>query len=336
MELRYPLLFIVLIIITIVYLIKSKNQKTAYKSGSKIANTNFIKNTDYYKIQLKKYLIIKKIISVCCITSIFASILLLARPNKLTINNPKEYNRDIFLCLDVSSSVDELNKELVNNLKDTVKSLKNERFGISIFNASSVTLVPLTDDYEYVVDALDQIEKSINANNSLYSNSLDDDYFYTRNYIISGTQENADTRGSSLIGDGLASCVYNFSNLDEERTRIIIFSTDNDLAGTPIVSLNKAAEISKNKKIKVFGIGPSLITDKNKSEFKEAVEKTAGKYYDQDNSNVKSIVQDIEKTSKSLLNKQSEATKNDIPELPFIVLLLSSSTLLILNKKVII
>ena len=33
--------------------------------------------------------------------------------------------------------------------------------------------------------------------------------------------------GSSLIGDGLASCVLRFDRLDEERARSIVFATDN-------------------------------------------------------------------------------------------------------------
>ena len=33
-----------------------------------------------------------------------------------------EYNRDIFLCMDVSFSVNDLNKEIVDALKDTVNN----------------------------------------------------------------------------------------------------------------------------------------------------------------------------------------------------------------------
>lgn len=268
-----------------------------------------------------------------CLIAILAASLLLARLIKIDTTNLDQYNRDIFLCMDVSASVDELNLELVNSLKKTVESLNGERFGISIFNSSSVTLVPLTEDYDYVLNVLNEIQRSIEVNNST-SAYTQGDYFYISNYIISGTQEGADLRGSSLIGDGLASCIYSFSNLEEERTRIIILSTDNDLAGTPYVTLSQAADISKKKNIRVFGIGTNSISKNDQEDFRNAMIKTGGKYYSHSTSTVKDIVNDIENTSKSLLKTQPQKQEIDIPQLPFIILLLAITTLFILKQKV--
>ena len=336
MELRYPFLIILIIVLIIVYFLLSKNKKNIFTIGTKIANTNYIKNTKYYKKKRKEYNIIKKILILIFVTSITCCTILIARLTKIETNNIEQYNRDIFLCMDVSNSVDELNVELVDSLKDTVNELQGERFGISIFNTSSVVLVPLTDDYDYVINILNEIQKSIESKSSTnYSSYSDDDYFYVRNYIYSGTSENNLTRGSSLIGDGLASCVYNFSNLDEERTRIIIFSTDNDLQGTPLVTLDEAADISKSKNIKVFGIGTKFMTEHNKSDFKSAVEKTGGKFYEHSTSTVNNIVNDIELTSKSLLKNQIETKKTDIPQIPFILLIISIIGIITISRKVV-
>lgn len=336
MEIRYPILIIIIAISIICYLVFPKKKDEEYTTDSKIANTNYLKNTDYYKKKIKEYNILKRIIYLTLIGGIVASTILISRLAKVETVNIEEYNRDIFLCMDVSSSVDELNMELVDSLKKTIKELHGERFGISIFNTSSVILVPLTDDYNYVNDVLDNIKKSIKANNQFsYSSVKDDNYFYIHKYIYSGTLEGNETRGSSLIGDGLASCVYSFSNLDEKRTRIIIFSTDNDLSGKPLVSLDKAAEISKSKGIKVFGLGTQIMKSNDRLEFKNAIEKTNGKFYEQSNMAVNNIVQDIEKTSKSLLKDQVETKEVDIPEAPFILLVISIFGFIVISKKVI-
>lgn len=337
MELRHPFIFIILLISISLLIFFSKKKTIKFQNGTKIANTSFIRKNEYFQQLLKKYNLLKKIILTSAIISIFISIILLSRPNKIETRNQKEYNRDIFLCMDISSSVDELNMELIENLKETITSLKNERFGISIFNTSSVTLVPLTDDYEYVIKTLDEIKNSIKVNNPiLYDNTpLDENYLYSKSYIRSGTLEGSETRGSSLIGDGLASCIFNFSNLEEDRTRIIIFSTDNDLAGTPIVTLNKASQISKDKNIKVFGVGTTIMKNTDRTNFKKVVELTGGKFYDQNKSSVKNIISDIEKTSKSLLEKNTNTTKTDTPELFFIILVLTSTIFIILSKQVI-
>ena len=335
MAIKYPLLIILLPLLIGLFLFLTKEKKKEKTKGSKIANTNFLKESDYYKKLFHDYKYYKTMTVVSFVVAIISSIILCSRLQKVETNNINEYKRDIFLCMDVSASVDDLNMKLVSNLKNTVKSLKGERFGISIFNTTSVIVSPLTDDYEFILDSLDEIEKSIKANNSFSTTSIfNDDYYYIRNYIYSGTVEDWESRGSSLIGDGLASCIYSFPRLKEDRSRTIIFSTDNDLQGTPIVSLEEAAKISKNNNIVVYGIGTKYMKDKNSRDFKKAVKITGGKYYTQSNEAVNSIVKDIEKSSKSLIDTKIETKQTDIPRVPFILLMLSIGTIAIYSKKV--
>lgn len=334
MEIRNPILLIIGILIIIVIPFIFKRKKQQYNIGTKIANTKFLKENSYYQAKIKKYKKLTLILKATCIIAMITSTILLARISKIEKVDSTEYNRDIFLCMDASSSVDELNLELVSNLKDTVKSLKGERLGISIFNTSSIVLVPLTDDYNYILDTLDNLEKSLKQVNS---EDYDiDDYLTSSNYLMSGTLEGADTRGSSLIGDGLASCVFSFPNLEEERTRIIIFSTDNDLAGTPIVTLEEAANISKNKNVIVYGIGTEYMYEKNRTEFKNAVLKTNGEYYDFNKNSGQKIINSIEKQSKSLLKEDNKTYMVDFPQIPFLILLISIIILFIIERKVII
>lgn len=332
MELIYPFILIIGIPIIIFLAVSNLKSKDLYENGKKIANTRYIKELPYYKNILKKYKILTYIIQGICLLSIIMSLILLSRPAKIdTKENPK-YARDIFLCMDVSQSVDELNIELVDNLKKTVNSLKGEQFGISIFNSSSVLISPLTDDYKYVINELDKMYDSFDIN--IKGDSSLEKWGISE-YIVSGTLEGADERGSSLIGDGLASCVYNFSNLEEERSRIIIFSTDNELAGTPLITLQNAANLCKEKKIIVFGIAPDTIKDEDEITLKKAIETTGGKYYTMSSKNqVKSIVENIENTSKNLIEGQVETRKIDQPQIPFCILVISIIVLFILDKKV--
>lgn len=342
MELRYPIILVIGIIIIFVFIFFPSKKKREFKDGTKIANTTYLKRNKIFQEKLKKYQTVVIALKSICIFSIIISLILLSRPNKIDTKSSNEYNRDIVLCMDISASVYELDAGLVSNLKNTVSSLKGERFSISIFNTTSVTLSPLTDDYEYILSILEDVEKGINM--TLNSASLLDssqydytEYFYYTNYIQDGTLENAEERGSSIIGDGLASCVYNFSNLEEERTRIIIFSTDNEDAAEPgkaIVSLNDAAALARKKGIVVFGIGTKGIQTQYEEEFKSAIQNNGGKYYSESAESIESIINGIEKTSKSLLPGRVETKRIDMPEIPFILLIISTSFLIFISKKV--
>lgn len=332
MELIYPLvIFIGVPIIALLVFIKLK-KPMSYDKGKKIANTKYVEKIEYYKEAMKKYKMLSISTKVVCVVAILMSLVLLSRPAKIDTTSSVAYNRDIFLCMDVSMSVDELNQKLVGTLKETVKSLNGERFGISIFNTSSVLLVPLTDDYDYILSVLDNLEESFKANIDM---DFSNDSMYIRDYIQSGTLVGNEERGSSLIGDGLASCIYNFSNLEEDRSRVVIFSTDNDLAGKEIITLQEASQLAKSKNVTVFGIAPDTISAEKESQFKQAVELTGGNYYtDTSSTTVKDIVNEIEKKGKSLIKGQKQVTKIDIPQVPFIILLISLMALFILNKKV--
>lgn len=281
MELIYPfVLYIGLPILVILSLMKFKRKEDVYKNGTKIANTRYAENIPLFKEIMKKYIIIVTAIKAVSIISIIAALVMISRPAKVEVSKSSKYNRDIFLCMDTSTSVDELNLKLVDNFRDTVKKLKGERIGITIFNTSSVVLVPLTDDYNYVLNTLDELEKAIKYSMNPGSVTDLDEASYLNTYIRSGTIVGNEVRGSSLIGDGLASCTYNFPNIkeDKDRTRIIILSTDNDLAGSPIVTLEEAADICKSENITVFGIAPTLGDEGKKSKMKEAVENTGGTF----------------------------------------------------------
>ncbi len=302
-----------------------------FQKGRKVANTSFVEETPYYKKLIRQYKFF------CIITfgslwiAIVICVVMLARPAKIDIIHPDIHNRDIFLCMDISDSVDELNLDICDELRNVVKELDGERFGISIFNGQSVLLVPLTSDYDYVLRTLDKLEASFEY--SLDSDYDDDDLdsFEIYQYKYEGTLSD---RGSSFIGDGLASCLYSFPDLKEnkERSRLIVFTTDNELNGTPLVPLEEAARLCKKNDVKVFAIAPENVTDE--ASFKKSIESTGGKYYRVNSSRIfDELVDDIQKTDTSVM-EDVKIVISDQPETLFICLLMLISIYFIFSRKV--
>lgn len=335
MELRWPFVIVLGIVLIIGLIIfKFKKRNIDYLGGKRVSNTKYVKKLALYQDILKRYKILVMFIEGFFVAAMVFCILMLSRPAFVDKVRTDEYNRDIFLCMDVSTSVNKLNLEIVESLKETVRTLKGERFGITIFNSSAVTIVPLTDDYDYVESVLDQISTSINA----YSNYGNRNY-YDYYYLFEGTLEGNTIYGPSLIGDGMVSCVNSFSQLEEdsERTRIAIFSTDNDVPPTskPVFTIEEAGRYSKNHNVIIYGIATANIKASNLTTFRNAVETTGGELYEESSGEtVDSIVKNIEKTSKNFIEGKEETIRMDIPEVPFIILLSCMLVLFILTKRV--
>lgn len=340
MELKHYSLIVTgifVIILLIAFLLFNINKgRKSYGSGKRIVNNFNLDDDPYFKKKLVKYKIYTFALIAAFILSIAVCFFMLARPYKTQSHSEKLYNRDILLCIDISTSVDALNMNLVDELKDTVSQLDGERFGIVIFNTSPVTVIPLTNDYEYIVEQLDLIKESLKSRIS-YNDGYDYDdiveYLYMDQYISSGTLVGNAERGSSLIGDGLASAAYEFSDENNERTKIIIFTSDNDLQGTPLFTLEEAAKVCKENDITVFGVGTKEMYEENMEEMKSAVESTGGKFFLEESSGTfDQIVTEIEKLSKSLLSEKTEIKEIEIVETPFVILLLLVSTMILLVK----
>lgn len=329
MELVFPWVLYIGIPIIIVLVIFRFKKKHTYVNGKKVANTKYIEELPYYKKIVKRYQILQFAVKLLYLICIAICICMIARPATIETIDPNASNRDIFLCMDVSGSMYGLNSEICGKLKETVKGLNGERFGITIFNGQAVLAVPLTKDYEYIIKSLDTMQTAFDQyNNGQDYTEYDHDAF---SYINGGTSSSL---GSSLIGDGLASCVYNFSDLEEDkdRSRIIIFSTDNYLAGDSTVSLDEATDLCKKKNIRVYGLTIQNVNEE--LNFKNAIEKTGGKFYKcTSNDAVYNIINEIEKIETSDIEDKILII-TDRPKILFICLLVVLFILFILQRKV--
>lgn len=333
MEVRYQFmlyvaiaLFVILFVLAFVPL-NTKRKK--YKKGKKAANAFYISQDGVFKRKMAAYKVFTFFTVFFCCLSIVTASLMMARPFRKETVVEEKYTRDIFLCIDISSSVDSLNAHLIDELKTIVDEMKGERFGLVIFNTSPVLLVPLTDDYNYILDELDHIHEE------LESRYMGDMFFYDDDYISSGTLVGCETRGSSLIGDGLASTVFNFPELEEdkERTRLIIFSTDNDLNGEPLISLDEAAEICVRHNVRVYGIGIEDMNKHRREEMRRAIKATGGRFYEENVSGShRSIVEDIERETKSFIQEEPVDKETEFVEIPFIILMSLVTVMLVFSR----
>lgn len=331
MELVFPLAIYVGIPLAIILLFLGFKKKEVFDKGQKVANTYFIEQTPLYKQLVRKYKCFSFLALGGLWVSLILAIVMLARPADIDQINPELHNRDIFICMDISDSVDELNLQICDELKEVVKELNGERFGITIFNGQSVLLVPLTTDYQYVQETLDKLRASFDFNlNDEYEIGDWDGYeLYT--YKYEGTLSDY---GSSFIGDGLASCLYNFPDLKEnsERSRLIIFTTDNELNGTPLVTVEEAAALCKKNDVKVFAVTPENIVDRDI--FRKAMNSTGGGFYEVTSSRVfKQLTDDIKLTDASVM-EDVKTIVTDQPETLFIWLLVCLTIYFVFGRKV--
>lgn len=340
MEIKYPIIILISVIVFFVFFFLNKDKKEKVRNKNKIANTSIIKNTSEFKNIIKKYRFFLYFIYVLVFICVLSSSLLSSRiVEEKTISN-EIYNRDIMLCMDVSGSVIELDADLINTYLDVVKGLKGERFGISIFNTSSVLILPLTDDYEYINDTLINLAKGMDLMIDYDSHpefSTTERIYYSE-YIYYGTTVGSKNRGSSLTGDGLASCIYDFPNLDEKRSRVIIYSTDNEVAGTEYINVTDAAKLAKKKNITVHAINPSNSTydyDNHIAKLKDAAKITGGNYYVyEDGKTVSNVINEIEKQEKSILKGPVKTSITDYPSVPLLITIISFIGLIVIDKVV--
>jgi len=363
MAMKYPLLLkigipVVIVIFILLHVIK---KKTKYKGGVRAANTAFARNLPEYKRYKDIQLFLRVMMEFCIFVAVIATLVLLARPIKTeTVSNGTK-KRDIYLNLDVSYSICYLNYDLVDALQDVVKGLDGDRFGITIYNTSTVLYVPMTDDYDFILKKLEDLKKYFELQKQymdlLYGDTYLSDEDYDKIYELrdeleyydAGTLINNYSKGSSLIGEGLASCLYSFPHLDDEsRTRIIIMSTDNaqEEMQKPLVELEEAAQLCAKNDVTVFGIFPNeevfnLTNDYNydvlESEMKQAVEGTGGAFYKQSDSlPVKDIVKSIQSQKVMEVNEITITKVVDQPKVPAIILLLSIITLIIMGAVILI
>jgi len=234
------------------------------------AHTQRLTSLPEYAAILKKYRLIVRITTVLLSLSLLASVLLTARPANVSLVMPTEQNRDIMLCLDVSGSVLREDTTLIDRFSTLVKSFSGQRFGLTLFNSSAVTVIPLNDNYQLISKELQTAAQAFKAQKG-------DTFTQLTNGTLVGFQS-----GTSLVGDGLASCIQHMDTTAKNRSQSILLATDNEVNGTPLVSMVQAAVMARQRNIHVYALDPGVSDSKLASDhpqLKVITSQTGGDYY---------------------------------------------------------
>lgn len=195
------------------------------------------------------------LLAFCCWALVLVGAALGAsRVYHLSEDSPNRPSRDIVLCLDVSSSMADLDADVITSYLRLISALPDDRVGLVMFDASAVTAFPLTQDHEAVRARLEQAKSELNK--------------------VTGTTYGSS--GQSLVGDGLAACVNRFS-VGEERSRTVVLATDNLVSGDPVYSTKEAAKLAADKKIMVFAVAPRQKDATATQELSDATALTGGR-----------------------------------------------------------
>ena len=217
------------------------------------------------------------------------------RPLGERIDERDVRNRDVMLCLDVSGSMIDLDEDILASFSTLAAGLDGERIGLTIFNGSAVAVFPLTDDADYIASTLADSAAALVENKQLF---------------VEGTNEG----GSSLIGDGLASCVLRFDRLNEARSRSIVFATDNMRAGSPIMTLDEAGALAADRDIRVYAMVARHTPDFARDDLAEVVGGTDGASFQMtDRTAVGSVITEISRMEASRMDIPADRISDDRP-----------------------
>ncbi len=164
---------------------------------------------------------------------VLLAILALARPQEANTKVKKNVEGiDIVICLDVSDSMLIEDMRPLNRMeaaKETIRQFiekrSSDRIGLVIFAGESFTLVPLTLDYQLILERVKEITTAANAN------------------IKDGT----------AIGVALANAAGRLKE-STAKSRVMIFMTDGENnSGT--IDPETALDIAKGYGLKIYSIG---------------------------------------------------------------------------------
>ncbi|WP_130866569.1 VWA domain-containing protein [Acidipropionibacterium timonense] len=195
-------------------------------------------------------------VCLCWALALTGAALTASRLIRVDDDAPDERSRDIVLCLDVSSSMAKVDADVLDTFTDLSGRLGRDRIGLVAFDSSAVTVIPLTKDASAVREALSPTRASVTGDG------------------VPGTSYGQN--GSSLIGDGIASCLNRFDDLDRPRSRTLVLATDGLVSGAPLYTMSQAMDTAVAKGVMVFGVVPAGNDEQATRSIHDQVRRTHG------------------------------------------------------------
>ena len=225
----------------------------------------------------------------------------------------------------------------LSTFAEMVDSFEGERVALTIFNSTSRTVFPLTNDYDLIerelregAEAIDFDEFGYRLGNKDYPEEK------VRQYVefVEGTKGIPDE--ASIVPDGLASCAQVFDQAEQDRSRSIIFATDNEVNGEPVFTLQEATQRVADREIDLYTFypgayecGPGCF-----EELQTATEDQDGELYESsDPQAIPSIIGEIQKNQAEVLGAEPSVVRTDHPAIGFTLTFLSLVGILVLGWR---
>lgn len=291
-------------------------RRAGERSGKKgwVANTGFLRGLPKYQALVRRTRASLSMAVVCFIIAVIAASVSAGAPVDRYTKYDKSSSRDIVLCLDASGSMLPYDSEIGDAFKQIISHFEGERISLQLWNAYSMTMFPLTDDYEMANDVLTEMAKTIDRGYSQIGQNI----YVTKELeaYLQPTLANDDEHRASLVGDGLASCVLGFDHTDKQRSRTILLATDNEVLGEGIYNLPEAIEFAKSQGVTVSVLypGSSYALSDECVELRDLAKSTGGEFYDASSpSAVDDVVRQIESEQKQELDSAGKVMETDRP-----------------------
>ena len=157
-----------------------------------------------------------------------------------------------------------------------------------------------------------------------------------RQYVefVEGTRGIPDE--ASIVPDGLASCAQEFDRAEEDRSRSIIFATDNEVNGEPIFTLEEATQRVADREIDLYTFYPGAFECGPRcfEELEAATEDQDGELYESsDPEAIPSIINQIQKTQAEVLGATPTVVRTDHPTAGFVLTFLGLVGILVLGWR---
>ena len=307
----------------------------------RIANSAVLLSTPLVRARVRRRRFLHALLAVLVVVGLVAASLVAGRPVDRSVRSNALANRDIVLCLDVSTSMLTADVEILDTFTKLLDTFEGERVALVAWNTTAQTMVPLTDDYDLLRSQFEEASDALDFRPSRL-HPMSDKYLTT----FSGTMMQS-VQASSLIGDGLASCSLAFdTNKVEDRSRSIVLASDNqvvDQSGEQVYSLEEAAHLASEESIRLFSlfgsdrstVDPSLTgmtLEQARDNLRSVTEKYDGFFYEVDDPDaVEGIVKELEADQATVLEGDTEVRITDVPQRPVAWLVAIVTVLLVLT-----
>lgn len=308
-----PVVLAVVVIATVVGWMLAR--RAGVRSGKKgwVANTGYLRGLPKYQALVRRTRASLAMAFVCFLIAVIATSVSAGAPVDRYVKHDKSASRDIVLCLDSSGSMLPYDSKIGGAFRQIISHFEGERISLQLWDAYSMTMFPLTDDYDMATDVLQDMSDTIDTGLIHVGGKISG----TRElfeYLEPVLDENQEV--SSLVGDGLASCIMGFDHNDKQRSRTILLATDNEVYGSGVYDLSEAIEFAKKQGVTVTALYPGSDTNLGyqAQQLRDEVRKTGGDFYDASSpSAVDSVVRQIEAEQKEELDSAGKMIETDRP-----------------------